>query len=64
MIFAPLFLVLNFGNFNKVTVNTGGKSVSYCKYKISKNAHHFAKIHICQFNKIQSTRVNRHVYRA
>ena len=59
-----LFLVLNFSNGDKVTVNTSGIYVSYWNLKINKNVYNFTKSHICQSNKIQSTRVNRHVYRA
>ena len=59
-----LFLVLNFSNGDKVTVNTSGIYVSYWNLKINKNVYNFTKSHTCYSNKIQSTRVNRHVYRA
>ena len=38
-----LFLVLNFSNSNKVTVNIGGINVSYCNHELNKNAYHFTK---------------------
>ena len=41
-----LFLVLNFNNSNKVTVNIGGINVSYYNHELNKNAYHLQNSHL------------------